>query len=265
VTGATPAAGVTSVAAVEVMTADGPARVELEVPAAPSFLLALTHGAGGLPDTPDLLAVREAALPFGGAVARITQPYRVRGARSPGAAGRQDAAWTDVISWLRAEFRGTGPGIRAAADQAAGSGTAGAQPAGGPRPGRGEIPLIQGGRSNGARLVCRTACATRASAVIALAFPLHPPGRSRQGRSAAPAQRSRAAELRSARGAGAGVLVINGDRDPFGIPGHDDAARVIVLPGESHSLSKNPAAVSEAVTAWLRDILPLARWHLRVR
>ncbi|MFY9888856.1 MAG: alpha/beta family hydrolase, partial [Streptosporangiaceae bacterium] len=82
-----------------------------------------------------------------------------------------------------------------------------------------------------------------AAGVIALAFPLHPPGRPEQ---------SRAAELRSA---GTDVLVVNGDRDPFGVPAAEDAARVVVLPGETHSLSKNPRAIGAAVGAWLDDLL----------
>src|SRR5260370_30661665 len=69
-------------------------------PGQPSFLLALTHGAGGDVDAPDLLAVRDAAAALGGAVARITQPYRVRGARAPGSAAAQDAAWVEIITAL---------------------------------------------------------------------------------------------------------------------------------------------------------------------
>jgi hypothetical protein len=92
-----------------------------------------------------------------------------------------------------------------------------------------------------------------AAGVIALAFPLHPPGRSRDA--ADRARRSRAGELRAALDAGAEVLVVNGDRDPFGIPGTADATSVVVLAGESHSLSKNPAAISEPVTIWLRNVL----------
>jgi predicted alpha/beta-hydrolase family hydrolase len=82
--------------------------------------------------------------------------------------------------------------------------------------------------------------------VIALAFPLHPPGRPEQ---------SRAAELR---GAGVDVLVVNGERDPFGIPARDDAARVIVLPGETHALTRHPAAVGAAVGSWLAEQLDAA-------
>jgi hypothetical protein len=47
------------------------------------------------------------------------------------------------------------------------------------------------------------------------------------------------------------VLVLNGDRDPEGIPEPDDATRVVVLPGETHALSKNPAAIGDAVARWL--------------
>src|SRR5215472_2162780 len=87
---------------VEMETGFGPARVFIEQPdGTPSFVLALTHGAGGGVDTPDLLAVRDAALRLGGVVARITQPYRVRGARAPGSVTRQDAAWVEIITALR--------------------------------------------------------------------------------------------------------------------------------------------------------------------
>jgi predicted alpha/beta-hydrolase family hydrolase len=104
------------------------------------------------------------------------------------------------------------------------------------------LPLVQGGRSNGARVACRTARQVGAAGVIALAFPLHPPRRPGQP------GKSRDAELRAA---GTRVLVLNGDRDPFGIPEPDDATRVVVLPGETHALSKNPAAIGEAVARWL--------------
>jgi uncharacterized protein len=195
----------------EIMTASGPATAELDEPENPAFLLALTHGAGGGVDSPDLLAAAQAARGLGAAVARVLQPYRVRGGRAPGAPERQDAAWLEIIDALRRAFPG--------------------------------VPLAQGGRSNGARLACRTAGTAGARAVVALAFPLHPPGRP---------ERSRAEELRHA---GAPVLVVNGERDPFGIPGSGDASRVVVLPGETHSLSRHPDKVRQAVAAWLREVL----------
>jgi uncharacterized protein len=194
----------------QISTGAGPARVELDRPQAASFLVVMTHGAGGGVGTRDLLAVRDAAVGLGGAVARVLQPYRVRGARAPGAPGPQDAAWLEVVGVLREEFPG--------------------------------LPLVQGGRSNGARVACRTAPEAHARGVIALAFPLHPPGRPEQ---------SRASELRAA---GTDVLVVNGERDPFGIPDAKDASRLVVLPGETHSLSKNPAAVGAAVGSWLDEL-----------
>jgi len=197
----------------EIVTSSGPARVVLDQRAGPAFLLVLTHGAGGGVDSPDLLAARDAGLQAGGAVARVVQPYLVRGARAPGSPDRQDASWLEVIEALR-------PGFRA-------------------------LPLVQGGRSNGARLACRTATAAGARAVVALAFPLHPPGRP---------ERSRAAELRQA---GVPVLVVNGDRDPFGVPDSADASRLVVLPGETHALSRRPEVIRQVVETWLREVLVL--------
>jgi uncharacterized protein len=199
---------------VQISTGAGAARAEVDRPTAATFLLLMTHGAGGGVDTRDLLAVRDVAVSLGGAVARVLQPYRVRGARAPGAPGPQDAAWLEIVAGLRREFPG--------------------------------LPLVQGGRSNGARVACRTAGEAGARCVIALAFPLHPPGRPEQ---------SRAAELR---GAGVDVLVVNGERDPFGIPSPDDAARVVVLPGETHALTRHPAAVGAAVGSWLAEQLDAA-------
>jgi predicted alpha/beta-hydrolase family hydrolase len=194
----------------EIMTAAGPARVVLERQSRPAFLLVLTHGAGGTPDTSDVLAVRDAARALGAVTALVTQPYRVRGGRAPGPAEKQDAAWAELVGVLRRETAGDGP-----------------------------LPLVQCGRSNGARVACRTARQVGAAGVIALAFPLHPPGQP---------EKSRDAELR---GAGTSVLVINGARDPFGIPEPDATTEIVVLPGETHALSKHPAAIGDAVTAWL--------------
>jgi predicted alpha/beta-hydrolase family hydrolase len=189
----------------EIMTAAGPAHVLLDQPERPKFLVVLTHGAGGSPDTSDVLVVRDAARALGAATALVTQPYRVRGARAPGSAVRQDAAWAEIVAALNADG----------------------------------LPLIQGGRSNGARVACRTARQVRAAGVIALAFPLHPAGKP---------DKSRDGELREA---GTRVLVINGDRDPFGVPEPDDVTSVVILPGETHALSKKPAAIGDAVAGWL--------------
>jgi len=203
---------------VEIVTSEGAARAGVTWPAGddqqardPAFLLVLTHGSGGGPDSADLLAVRDAALPLGAAVALVTQPYRVKGRRAPGSPARQDAAWTEIIGALRA-LGGTG------------------------------LPLVQGGRSNGARVACRTARAVGARAVLALAFPLHPPGHP---------EKSRAGELAQA---GTDILVINGKRDPFGIPDQAPRTRVVVLDGETHALSRKPAMVGAAAGTWLAGL-----------
>jgi len=202
---------------VEIMTGAGPAHVVLDEPARqPAFLVVLTHGAAGRPDTPDLLAVRDAAREFGAATALVTQPYRVRGARAPGSSVRQDAAWTEIVATLNA----------------------------------GNLPLVQGGRSNGARVACRTARQVHAIGVIALAFPLRPPGRPGHPGT------SRDGELREA---GTRVLVLNGDRDPFGVREPDDITCVVVLAGETHALSKNPSAIGESVAGWLKMLPGLDR------
>ncbi|GAA3740397.1 alpha/beta hydrolase family protein [Salinactinospora qingdaonensis] len=174
------------------------------------WLLAITHGAGGGVEAVDIAAVSEAVVAAGGAVARITQPYRVAGRTMPGSAtAAQDEAWVAVVEHLCAQERFAA------------------------------VPLVVGGRSNGARVACRTAAQVGAVAVVALAFPLHPPRNP---------QRSRAHELRAA---AVPTLVVNGDRDPFGIPAQAEVTRLIVRPGERHDLSKDPHGVAAAVVEWL--------------
>ncbi len=76
---------VSTLLAIEVGTSQGPALLDWTAPAvAPvTFVMALTHGAGGTTNAPDLHAARDAAVQLGGGVALVTQPYRVRGARAP--------------------------------------------------------------------------------------------------------------------------------------------------------------------------------------
>lgn len=198
----------------KIRTAAGPASAELDAIADPPFLLVLTHGAGGGTGSGDLLAARQAGLDQGAAVARVVQPYRLRRARAPGSPARQDAAWLEIVAALRRRYCG--------------------------------VPLIQGGRSNGARVACRTAREAGALAVLALAFPLHPPGRP---------ERSRAAELAEA---GTEVLAVSGAADPFGIPESGGSIRVVVLPGASHALAGQEAAIRRVVGSWLAAVLARA-------
>ena len=100
------------------------------------------------------------------------------------------------------------------------------------------VALVCGGRSSGARVACRTAAETGAVAVLCLAFPLHPPGR--------PDAPSRQPELD---GVKVPTLVVQGDRDPFGLPRRGRLRKVVVVPGD-HGLRAG-SAVEAAVGAWL--------------
>ncbi len=104
------------------------------------------------------------------------------------------------------------------------------------------LPLIFGGRSSGARVACRTVVTGGAVAVLCLAFPAHPPGRP---------DRSRMAELD---GLDLPVLVVQGERDPFGRPGPAARREVVLVPGD-HSLKSDPDALEHAVAQWLSRLL----------
>jgi hypothetical protein len=51
------------------------------------------------------------------------------------------------------------------------------------------------------------------------------------------------------------VLVVNGERDLFGIPSAEDADRVVVVPGETHSLKGHRATITAAIEEWLPSVL----------
>jgi uncharacterized protein len=205
-------------APVEIATPVGPARVVVEGSGSAPGSLVLGHGAGGGTQAPDLLAARAAALALGLVVVRLEQPWRVRGRRVAEAAPRLDLAWQAVLAEV-------------------------------PLPGR----LVVGGRSSGARVACRTATATGAAAVLALAFPLHPPGRP---------ERSRLDELRAPT---VPRLVVQGARDGFGIPAPEPGVEVRVVAGADHAFavrrsdgrprSEVLAEVEAAVRDWLEGVL----------
>ena len=187
-------------------TPRGPAGIRITEPTGPpASLLVLGHGAGGGVDAPDLTRIHDTATAAGVRVALITQPYRMAGRRSPAPATHLDEAWTAVVQHLSAD----------------------------------DLPLICGGRSSGARVACRTAVTLGAAGVLALAFPLHPPGKP---------DKSRADELPT----DVPTLVVNGDRDPFGIPKPTSAVEVVVRPGATHDLRKDLAGTAEVVLTWLR-------------
>jgi predicted alpha/beta-hydrolase family hydrolase len=164
----------------------------------------LGHGAGGGIEAVDLLAARDAALAVGWRVARVEQPWRVRGRKVAEAPPRLDLAWLDVLKALKG------------------------------------APLVVGGRSAGARVACRTAEAVRADGVLCLAFPLHPPGRP---------DKTRLPELEGVR---VPVLVVQGDRDAFGVP---DGSTIVQGADHGFKVAKghDPAApqIRAAVTEFL--------------
>jgi len=105
-----------------------------------------------------------------------------------------------------------------------------------------DLPLIAGGRSSGARVACRTAADTGAIAVLCLAFPVHPPGDE---------SKTRMPELDAVR---VPVLVVQGARDPFGMP-PAAANREVVAVAATHSLATDLPAVAAAVREWLARVL----------
>jgi uncharacterized protein len=180
----------------------------------PRAALILGHGAGGGVGSRDLVTVTDVALSESITVVLVEQPYRVAGRRSPAPARQLDAAWTVVVGHLRVgELRG--------------------------------LPLLVGGRSSGARVACRTAELTGALGVLCLAFPLQPPRRA-----TSPASPSRLPELDAVT---VSTLVVQGARDPFGIPPATALRTVVRVPGD-HSLRTDLPAVAAAVRAWLRRI-----------
>lgn len=209
-----------SLAPILVPTPAGDARVTRH-PAQGSrrALLVLGHGAGGGIEAADLQALA-AALPASGVeVALAEQPWRVAGRRLATAPKTLDVGWLPVIE--------------AVAD--------------------GSVPLVVGGRSAGARVACRTGQAAGAAGVVALAFPLHPPGKP---------DRSRAAELLDT---GLPTLVVQGATDPFGTPAEfpklPKTHRLVGLPAGNHSFAvkKTEEPVLDtlvtAVVKWLKALL----------
>src|SRR6476619_4281882 len=137
----------------------------------PVATLLLSHGAGKGVDTRDLEALA-AALPRQGiTVLLFEQPWRVAGGKVASPPATLDTGLTAAASSLRTR-----------------------------------TPLVVGGRSAGDRSTARTARSLGASGCLALAFPLHPPGRP---------EKSRLDELLAV---GVTTLVVQRESDAFGRP-----------------------------------------------
>jgi uncharacterized protein len=105
------------------------------------------------------------------------------------------------------------------------------------------VPLVAGGRSSGARVACRTAAEVGAVGVLCLSFPLQPPGRA-----------DRPSRLPELDGAPVPTLVVQGSREPFGVPAPGPDRRVVVVDGD-HSLAKDHAAIRAALEEWFAGLL----------
>ncbi len=162
------------------------------------------------------MTAKDVALELDASVALVEQPYRVAGRHSPAPVQQLDASWIAVVEQLA---RGVLEGL----------------------------PLVVGGRSLGGRVACRTVDATGAIAVLCLAFPLRPPRRA-----SGSASSSRLPELDAV---SVPVLVVQGERDPFGIPPAAARRAVTLVPGD-HSLRADLAAVADAIRQWLPGVLP---------
>jgi predicted alpha/beta-hydrolase family hydrolase len=203
-----------------VATPVGDARIDVRAAPAARLTLVLGHGAGGGIDARDLLALAMTLPARGVTVIRVEQPWHVAGRKVAAPPPTLDVAWKAVL----AELAVSGP-------------------------------LVVGGRSAGARVACRTAVSVGADGCLALAFPLHPPGRP---------EKSRLAELI---GSGVPTLVLQGDRDAFGGPGDFPAQGPFALqrmPFADHSMRVPAAApltqretftlMAERVERWLRRL-----------
>jgi predicted alpha/beta-hydrolase family hydrolase len=203
-----------------VATPKGEARVVTRRAKRPIATLVLTHGAGGGIDAPDLLRLARTLPRQDVSVTLVEMPWRVQGKRLAPAPPVIDECFTAVVDNLRMR-----------------------------------TPLVLGGRSAGARSACRIGRQVGARGVLALSFPLHPPGRP---------EKSRLGELLGAR---VRTLVIQGERDPFGTPEEFPAdLDLAVVPAADHGM-KVPrsaevsqadalAVVLEATLEWVvRDVV----------
>src|SRR5690606_7223299 len=135
----------------------------------PVATLLLGHGAGNGIESRDLEALARHLPRNGVSVVRFEQPWRRAGRKVATAPATLDEALVAAANRMRVR-----------------------------------TPLVVGGRSAGARSAARTARRLGASGCLALAFPLHPPGRP---------EKSRLEELTAV---DLPLLVIQGENDTMG-------------------------------------------------
>jgi uncharacterized protein len=189
-----------------VATPQGDARLVVRRAKRPLATLVLTHGAGGGIDAPDLVRLARTLPQHDISVTLVEMPWRLQGKKLAPRPEVIDETYRAVMDSMRMRS-----------------------------------PLVIGGRSAGARSACRIARSVGAKGVLALSFPLHPPGRP---------EKSRLSELLGTR---VPVLVVQGERDPFGGPGEFPGdVDLAVVPAADHGMhvprsrSEGAAGVSQA-------------------
>jgi predicted alpha/beta-hydrolase family hydrolase len=191
--------------------------------------LVLTHGAGGNKDAPLLVAVAEAFAARGVTVLRCDLPYRQarpRGAPSPAGAARDREGLRAALTVLRTRVTGR---------------------------------LFLGGHSYGGRQASMLVAAepALASGLLLQSYPLHPPGRPANLRTA------HLSQLRVP------TLFVHGTTDTFATPTELESARALI-PGPTRVLSINgghdlgwgkkrsghdlPAGIADTFLALIRTI-----------
>lgn len=200
-----------------VPTPRGEARLVVRRAKRPLAMLVLTHGAGGGIDAPDLLQLARTLPQQDISVTLVEMPWRMAGKKLAPPPVVIDECYVAVLDSMRTRS-----------------------------------PLVLGGRSAGARSACRIGWRVGARGVLALSFPLHPPGEP---------ERSRLAELQRTR---VRTLVIQGERDPFGAPEEfPESVDLTVVPGADHSmkvLKSGPVTQQEALVVVLQATM---EWVVR--
>jgi predicted alpha/beta-hydrolase family hydrolase len=198
-----------------VSTPHGDARLHADRANRPFITLVLGHGAGKGEDARDLAALAKALPRHGVNVVRVEQPWHVAGKKVASRPAVLDEATIACLNAVRVR-----------------------------------TPIVLGGRSAGARVACRLALSMEAVACLALAFPLHPPGR------------PEASRLDELVGAGVPTLVVQGERDVFGKPAElPSTVQMTVVPDADHGFAvpkrasltqeETLALIVEATLEWL--------------
>jgi predicted alpha/beta-hydrolase family hydrolase len=200
-----------------VSTPRGDARLVVRRAKRPLATLVLTHGAGGGVDAPDLARLARTLPQQDVSVTLVEMPWRVAGKRLAPAPSVIDECFVAVLDGMRTRS-----------------------------------PLVVGGRSAGARSACRIGRRLGARGVLALSFPLHPPGKP---------EKTRLHELQNAR---LSTLVIQGERDPFGTPEEfPEDVDLAVVPAADHSMKvpkSAPVSQDDALSVVLEATL---EWVVR--